>query len=254
MWFTDYNGHGIGKVALQIAPVVTTGGPSAINVFGATVNPAGGAVGAVSFQYGRTPSHGSTVAATPAALPAGGSPVPVSARLTSLPTKTTIHYRVVATNAYGTSYGADHTLQTDSSSGCPSGAPCPHAFPKPSLGHVRQSHRRWREHGRSRRHAPAVGTTFSFALNAAATIHLDFTRPEPDRRVKARCVALTARDGHDRACTRTISVGSLTAAGHQGTNRFAFRGRVSRHRLLAPGRYTVEIRAINPSGASRHRS
>ncbi len=42
----------------------------------------------------------------------GASSVPVSARVTRLRPRTTYHYRLVATNAGGTSYGSDRTFRT----------------------------------------------------------------------------------------------------------------------------------------------
>ncbi|MFZ4483411.1 MAG: alpha-amylase family glycosyl hydrolase [Chthoniobacterales bacterium] len=76
---------------------------------GATVTP-NGAVTTVTFEYGTSTSYGLT---TPGQLiGSGNSPASSNAPLTGLPSGTTIHYRVVATNSQGTTTGADNTFTT----------------------------------------------------------------------------------------------------------------------------------------------
>jgi hypothetical protein len=77
----------------------------------ATVNPRGQST-SYAFQYGTTTAYGSQVPATAAPAGSGSSPVPVSAGLTGVARGTTIHYRVVATNADGASVGGDRTFTT----------------------------------------------------------------------------------------------------------------------------------------------
>lgn len=43
-------------------------------------------------------------------------------------------------------------------------------------------------------------------------------------------------------------VGTLTFAGHSGTNKVAFQGRISPEEKLKPGRYTLVITATNSAG------
>ncbi len=62
------------------------------------------------FQYGTTTSYGSTTPEGNAGT--GGSSVPESATITGLASGTTYHYRIVASNPDGTSYGADQTFFT----------------------------------------------------------------------------------------------------------------------------------------------
>ncbi len=76
---------------------------------GATVTPNGAAT-TVTFEYGTSTSYGSATAAQP--IGSGTSPVAASAPLTGLPSGTTIHYRVIATNPQGTTTGADNTFTT----------------------------------------------------------------------------------------------------------------------------------------------
>jgi len=65
------------------------------------------------WQYGKTAAYGSQTAAV--TLPAGTAAVSVSGALASLAPASTYHYRLVATNASGTSYGYDFTLNTAAS-------------------------------------------------------------------------------------------------------------------------------------------
>ena len=62
------------------------------------------------FQYGTTTSYGSSTASTDAG--SGVSSVPASITVTGLVPSLTYHYRLVASNSAGTSYGSDQTLWT----------------------------------------------------------------------------------------------------------------------------------------------
>lgn len=109
-------------------------------------------------------------------------------------------------------------------------------FPTPSLGRLHQSHKRWRRGsklakvGRSRGHATPVGTTFSFTLNVPSRLTMTFRR------------------GHKKAGTL-----SLTAK-HAGTRRIRFDGRLSTHRGLADGHYTLSITATAHGKRSKPRT
>jgi C1A family cysteine protease len=74
-----------------------------------TVNPNGKATD-YYFQYGTTSSYGNV---TPtASAGSGNTGIPVSADITGLISGTTYHFRIVATNTSGTSYGNDLTFMT----------------------------------------------------------------------------------------------------------------------------------------------
>jgi phospholipase C len=97
------------------APIVVTGAASSVRqataTLNATVNPNGGEVSDCHFEYGTTPTYGSSVPCT--ALPGSGSvAVEVSASATGLTANGEYHFRIVAKNAAGTSFGADRTLTT----------------------------------------------------------------------------------------------------------------------------------------------
>lgn len=104
-------------------------------------------------------------------------------------------------------------------------------LPVPLVQNAHQSATRWREGKRlasiSRAKTP-IGTTFSFSLNEDATVTFSFAR-----RIKGR----------------TVRAGGLTFAGHSGTNKVKFQGRISSAKKLEPGRYTLVITATDPAGA-----
>jgi len=97
-----------------LAPVTLTNPASGITLTGATLN---GTVDAnfdpatVSFEYGLTDAYGSTVAAAQSPV-SGGADTPVSAAISGLLPNTTYHFRAVAQNSAGTSYGIDLTFNT----------------------------------------------------------------------------------------------------------------------------------------------
>jgi endonuclease/exonuclease/phosphatase family metal-dependent hydrolase len=94
-----------------------------------------------------------------------------------------------------------------------------------------------------------VGTTISFELSEAARVTLAFARPkQPGRLVGGRCVAPTRRNRSGRACTRSLSIGSLRLNGAAGRNRVRFQGRLSSRKTLRPGRYTTTITGTDPAG------
>ena len=79
--------------------------------FNATVNPDGEEVTSCHFEYGLTASYGTSVPC--ASLPGSGTSfVAVSALVTSLSANTTYHFRIAASNAEGTIYGADRKFTT----------------------------------------------------------------------------------------------------------------------------------------------
>jgi hypothetical protein len=113
--FTIADAHTLAATAEQsfTAPGATTGSASSITTTGATVsgsvNPSAQAT-TYQFQFGTSTSYGSSTAVASAG--SGTSATAVSSALTGLKPNTTYHYRVVATNASGTTNGADATFKT----------------------------------------------------------------------------------------------------------------------------------------------
>jgi phospholipase C len=96
-------------------PIVETGSASAAAhgsaTFNGTVNPSGKALSECKFEYGLSASYGSSVPCV-SSPEAGAEAVPVSATVAGLISNTGYHFRVVASNATGTSYGSDATFRT----------------------------------------------------------------------------------------------------------------------------------------------
>jgi hypothetical protein len=100
---------------LPNVPAVQTGAASEVKqksaTLNATVNPEGGEVSDCHFEYGPSEAYGSRVAC--AAPPGSGTtPVAVSAAAVGLTPNTSYHFRIVATNPGGTSYGSDLGFKT----------------------------------------------------------------------------------------------------------------------------------------------
>jgi subtilase family serine protease len=99
----------------QTKPTVVTEAASSKTatsaVLNATVNPNGEPVTACVFEFGPTTAYGQS--APCASLPAlGTTPVAVSATITGLTEKSLYHFRITATNPYGTSNGKGKQFKT----------------------------------------------------------------------------------------------------------------------------------------------
>ena len=129
------------------------------------------------------------------------------------------------------------------------------APPVPTITAAAESHRTWREGGRlatfARKHEPPVGTRFSFSLNEPVTVRLAFTQSVLGRKAASGgCVAQTHRNRHRKRCSRTVTSGTISFAGHAGTNSVAFDGRVSSTHKLKAGTYTLVVTATDSVGAT----
>jgi hypothetical protein len=105
------------RASTSAPPGVTTTPASQIGTTGATLN---GSVNPIAqtttywFEYGTSVVYGSQVPLAPADAGSGTADTPVSAAVGGLAPGTTYHYRLVAQNAGGTSYGNDQTFSTQS--------------------------------------------------------------------------------------------------------------------------------------------
>jgi len=123
-------GFAVNTTGISDVPTVTTTSATSVTSTSATlngtVNP-NGETTTYYFEYGVDTSYGST---TPSASAGSGtSAVSVSAAVLELTSDTTYHYRLVATNTDGTSYGDNKTFRTtifyvDPAGSCAGNSPC----------------------------------------------------------------------------------------------------------------------------------
>lgn len=100
-------------LAAAKAPIAVTGSATSVGATSATVSGSvdpGGEATSWYVEYGRTTSYGSRTTTRSAGN--GTAVVDVSEQLTGLSTGVAYHYRLVATNATGTSRGADQSFTT----------------------------------------------------------------------------------------------------------------------------------------------
>ncbi len=97
------------------APLVSTGAAGGVGLGAATLTGAIDSHGwetTYSFQYGTTTAYGASWPTVPVSLGGLSGAQPVSVFLENLQPGTLYHYRLVASNGGGTSYGSDQTFTT----------------------------------------------------------------------------------------------------------------------------------------------
>jgi len=149
-------------------PAVVTGAASSITQsaarLNATVNPLGETVSDCRFEYGSSASYGSSVPCSP--MPGSGSAaVEVSAPVVSLSENSSYHFRIVATNPTGTSYGSDRTFNTLSSA--PEYGRCTEVMPGAGR-YANNDCTKWGSGARYEWHPGALGVHFTLAAGAVA--------------------------------------------------------------------------------------
>lgn len=107
----------IASPSVETEPATKVRSPEA--TLNATVNPEG-LVTTYQFEYGTTTAYGSKAPASPKGIGAGTSNLKVSETIGGLLPKTTYHFRIVATNSLGTTFGEDREF-TVSEPGYPHG-------------------------------------------------------------------------------------------------------------------------------------
>lgn len=105
----------VSYLVFSISPTVSTGQATSVTskaaTLNGTVNPNGEDT-TYYFEYGETTSYGSTTMSTGAG--SGVDEISVSADITGLNAYTAYHFRIVAINSGGTSYGSDQSFVTRS--------------------------------------------------------------------------------------------------------------------------------------------
>jgi len=111
----DPNHHRVQKWITQAAPAISSEGASGVAettaTLNATVDPRG-LDAHYSFEYGITTSYGASAPAVPKDIGSGAEGIEVSESLKGLKPWAIYHYRVLATNSEGTTYGEDREFTT----------------------------------------------------------------------------------------------------------------------------------------------
>ncbi|MGE4174796.1 MAG: hypothetical protein AB7G65_02960 [Thermoleophilia bacterium] len=140
MWFTEQANPGrIGRITMPpgVSGTAATGVTPEAATLGAVASPRSQATTYV-VEYGTTAVYGAQTPATSAG--AGATPVAVGVPVSGLTPRTTYHFRVVATNATGTTTGPDATFTTAAPPAAapppagPGGPPAPPTVAPPALG------------------------------------------------------------------------------------------------------------------------
>lgn len=210
----------------------------------------------------------------PATAPRGVGDVPVTIALADLRPSTLYLYRVVATNAIGTTVGPVRTFTTTAApiggdggggggtggggtggggggaggggtgGGGQNGPARPAA--KPALSALRLTPARF-----AVRRGRRGGATVRFRLSAAAHVRLTVAAPVRGVRSGGRCRPARGR-ARGVACTLWRTRGTTTVHGRAGANAVALSGRFG-GRALAPGAYRLTAAPVGGRGAATAR-
>jgi hypothetical protein len=131
------DGSGRAIVARVPAPSIAAAVPAEVTATAATlsgaVDPNDALLRTCSFEFGTTPFYGQSAPCTALPLSNGGLQA-VLAPISGLQPNTTYHYRLLASSATGTGFGADSTFTTATSSGVPLVNPHPSIAGTPAVG------------------------------------------------------------------------------------------------------------------------
>jgi hypothetical protein len=250
-------------------PEATTAAATNVAETSATLNGtlAAGASSKAYFQYGTTATYGGSTSTQN--VGASGSPSSPASTIGGLAPGTTYHFRLVAENSGGVTFGGDRTFTT-AAPGEPPEPPAQGESPKPPccgpdpgkpprvllLQNVRQSKTKWRTGKRlatvSRAQAP-IGTTFSFSLSEEASVIFSFTRRIGGRTVTAGKLAFTGARWHQQG---GLPGTHLTQEEAQARTLHArhYRHRLRRSHALRPSRWVLRSRSnVGASTSRRHK-
>jgi Divergent InlB B-repeat domain len=231
----------------QLPPVVATAAPSRVGARIATlsgsVDPLGSAT-IFHFEYGTTTTYGKTAPVRDASAGAENARHNESESVTGLTPGTTYHFRIVATNAGGTTSSPDATFRT---------------VAKPVLSKLALKPKRFRAATRTkrrsaRRRQPSIGTTITYRDTTAATTTFTIELTVVGTRSGKRCIERRGQiTKRARRCSLTIKRGSFSHVDRAGLNKARFTGQIS-GKPLPPATYSLLVVASNAAGSSRRLS
>jgi hypothetical protein len=228
-------------------PVVSTGAAAAVTGTAATlqgtVDPRGTAT-TYHFEIGQTTAYDTIVPIPDASAGSDTSAHSETQAVSGLAPGTPYHFRIVASNAGGTTYGVDQTFTT---------APPNAKVRPPVLSRLTLAPSRFApaKSGASIAKRKPTGTKVTYRDSAQATAKLTVKHTVRAVRVGKRCVLRRGPPPkHAKRCSLVVAVGSFTHSDRTGANSFHFTGRVS-GKALSPGAYTLVVVAANAGGASK---
>ena len=189
-------------------PVATTGPTSAVGPTSATVTGTvapGGESTSWYVEWGTTTAYGSKTTTKNAGN--GTAPVDVSAQLTGLQTGVTYHYRLVASNADGTSQGADASFRTSSApvatTGSASGIGPTHAVLSGTVDPNGLATTWYVEYGKTTSYGTRTTSRDAGSGSSPVAVSVNVTGLEPGASYHFRVVA-TSDAGTSRGSDRTF--------------------------------------------------
>lgn len=237
-------------------PTAVTGDASDITKTSATV--AGtldpdGVDTTYSFQYGTDTSYGSSTESLDAG--SGSGATPTNAFLSGLKPGTTYHYRLIATNAEGTSAGLDNTFKTQANTKPGGGGGTPKDTTPPIITAASLSPNKFAVDpngaaavsiAKKKKSAPR-GTTVAYTLSEAANVVFTIEKKRPGRRVKGKCVKPKKKNHKKKHCARYKRAGRFAHESPKGATAFSFSGRIGTKKLK-PGKYRAVLVATDAAG------
>lgn len=200
----------------------------------------------IGFEYGNVLQHDSSIQT--GAL--GSESVTVTTRVTGLTPATTYQFRPFALAGVDLPRALGTTLSftTAAAPRNPSGRATISALSETNSVFV-AGRASTALSGRTAAARHKTATVFSFRLDLPATVKIAIQTTGRGRRVGRSCKPATRALRHRPACTRTVTVATLSRTAHAGRNRVTFSARI-RGNAIRPGRYEAVFTPRNAAGPS----
>jgi hypothetical protein len=241
--FQGANGGGFDAFVAKISgpPVAATGTATGVTQTAATLNGSVSPNGdQTTYHFDVGPTSAYVFSTASVAVGSDSSFHAESQMLSGFAPGSTVHFRIVATNSSGTSFGTDQQFVT-ASTPIVTTTPVPHPQP-PVVSGLDLTPKAFRAErsGPSAEATRPRGSRVSFTLSEPAVIAFTVQRRFTGRRVNGHCRRRTSRNRKRRRCTLFLELpGSFSYTGRPGANSFRFTGRLSGRRLK-PQRYQLK--------------
>lgn len=229
------------------------GSPSAFNGSASSTSSPEVTVASYDWSFGDGTSMQSAGAAPTHVYSAPGNYTVTLTVTDSAGCSTQVIYTGQTASCNGSSAASSSQTITVPSSGSSSGSssgPGSGVSLSPALTGLSQTRKVWRagkalaQISSHKKKTVPLGTVFSFNLNEAASVTLEFTTMASGRESGKSCVAQTKKNKSKRRCTRTRIAGALPFSAHAGADKVVFDGRISSRKTLGAGSYTLVATAV----------